>query len=190
MPLPYRNLFELMWIAWLLFWSIAALNVKDSARRESFPSHASYLVLLAAAALLAWARHIPVPLLYARFLPWSDWPFRAGAALTAAGLLFSVWARVHIGRNWSGVVTIKQGHELVESGPYALVRHPIYSGLLLAVAGFAVARAEWRDLLVLALAALAFWRKLAIEERWMLEQFGGAYETYRKRVAALVPFVL
>lgn len=190
MPLLYRHLFQLMWSGWILFWFMASLNVKASARRESFLSHASYLVLLVAAALLAWMQNMPIPILYVRFLPRADWPLQAGAVLTAAGLLLSIWARIHIGRNWSGTVTIKHGHELVQTGPYALVRHPIYSGLLLAIAGFVVARAEWRDLLALGVATLAFWRKLTIEERWMVRQFGGAYEAYRMRVAALVPFVL
>jgi protein-S-isoprenylcysteine O-methyltransferase Ste14 len=62
-------------------------------------------------------------------------------------MLFSVWARVHIGRNWSGVVTIKEGHELVDTGPYALVRHPIYTGLLVAFIGSAFARGNWSGVL-------------------------------------------
>jgi protein-S-isoprenylcysteine O-methyltransferase Ste14 len=116
--------------------------------------------------------------------------FWVGAALTAAGLLFTVWARVHLGTNWSGTVTLKRGHELITSGPYAFVRHPIYTGLLLAFLGSALARDEWRGVLALALVALALWRKLRNEERWMREQFGDAYSAYSKRVAALVPRVL
>jgi protein-S-isoprenylcysteine O-methyltransferase Ste14 len=97
---------------------------------------------------------------------------------------------LHLGRNWSGAVTIKDGHELVTSGPYALVRHPIYTGLLLAFLGSAVALGDWRGALAFALAAGALWRKLRLEERWMREQFGDAYQAYSQRVAALVPFVL
>jgi protein-S-isoprenylcysteine O-methyltransferase Ste14 len=97
---------------------------------------------------------------------------------------------VHIGTNWSGTVTIKQGHELVTTGPYALVRHPIYTGLLLALAGSALARGEWRGALAVLIALLALWRKLRLEEHWMREQFGEAYRAYSRRVAALVPFIL
>jgi len=126
-----------------------------------------------------------------RFLPvvsWRVWGV-VGVALNFAGLLFTVWARVHLGRNWSGAVTLKQDHELITSGPYRIVRHPIYTGLLLAFAGLAVARGEWRSILGLVIMALSFWLKLRIEERLMVEQFGSAYETYRRRVNALIPFV-
>jgi len=87
-------------------------------------------------------------------------------------------------------VTIKQDHELVTSGPYAFVRHPIYTGLLLAIGGSAIALGEWRGVVALVLAAAALWMKLRVEERWMREQFGAAYTAYAARVAALVPFVL
>ena len=78
----------------------------------------------------------------------------------------------------------------MNSGPYAIVRHPIYTGLLLALVGSALARGEWRGVLAVVIAFLALWRKLRLEERWMQEQFGPAYEAYRKRVAALIPFLL
>jgi len=87
-------------------------------------------------------------------------------------------------------VTIKEGHELVTSGPYALVRHPIYTGLLLALLGSTLALGDLRAVLAFALAAGALWHKLRIEERWMRQQFGDAYQAYSRRVAALIPFVL
>jgi protein-S-isoprenylcysteine O-methyltransferase Ste14 len=103
-------------------------------------------------------------------------------------MLFSVWARVHLGGNWSGIVTIKHGHELIADGPYAIVRHPIYTGLLVAFMGSAMARGDWRGVLVVLIVWWALWRKLRLEERWMVERFGQQYETYRRRVPALVPF--
>jgi protein-S-isoprenylcysteine O-methyltransferase Ste14 len=127
-----------------------------------------------------------------RFLPPDDWLVWAGvgAVLTFVGLLFTVWARVHLGRNWSGIITIKEGHELVASGPYSVVRHPIYTGLLLAAFGQAVAEGQWFRLVAVAVILWAFWRKLRIEERWMRQQFGSAYETYSQHVSALIPFIL
>ena len=107
-----------------------------------------------------------------------------------AGLLFTIWARLYLGRNWSGVVTLKKDHELVRGGPYRFVRHPIYSGLLLAIAGSAVVRGEWRGVLALIIAFVALWRKLRLEERWLGEAFGEQYAAYRAEVAALIPFVL
>ena len=123
-------------------------------------------------------------------MPIDRWTFWGGAVLTLAGLLVTVWARVHLGRNWSGTITVKQDHELITSGPYRLVRRPIYSGLLLAFMGGALARGEWRGIVAVVLTFWAFWWKLRTEEQWMREQFGLAYEEYAHRVAALVPFVL
>ena len=125
-----------------------------------------------------------------RFLPLADWAVWAGAVLTLGGLLFTVWARVHLGRNWSGIITVKQGHELITSGPYRVVRHPIYSGLLLAFMGSALARAKWQGVLAVVLVVWALWRKLRIEERWMRKEFGSRYQEYARCVAALVPFFL
>ena len=112
-----------------------------------------------------------------------------GAALTFAGVAFAISARAWIAGNWSSDVTLKRDHELIVDGPYALVRHPIYTGILLALFGTALAVGEWRALLGVAIAALAFWRKLTIEEVVMRRQFGEAYDRYAARVAALIPFV-
>ncbi len=190
MPLVYRYLFPALWLGWALYWWVLAQGVKAVVRRESIASRLAHIVPLMAAVLLLWVPRLPVPILGDRFLPWAEWTFWVGAALTAAGLLFSMWARHELGRNWSGTVTIKQGHELVTSGPYGIVRHPIYTGLLLAFVGSALARGEWRGVLAVALAFGALWRKLRVEERWMLEQFSDAYRAYSRHVAALVPFVL
>ena len=95
-----------------------------------------------------------------------------------------------LGRNWSGIVTVKQDHELVRSGPYRWVRHPIYTGLLIAFVGTAISRGEWRGVLAVLIVFAALWRKLQLEERWMIETFGDAYLRYRAEVRALIPFVL
>ena len=102
----------------------------------------------------------------------------------------AIWARVALGRNWSGTVTIKQYHQLIRTGPYSVVRHPIYSGLLLALLGTALAVGETRGLVALAGAFLMGIFKARTEERFMIEQFGSQYEDYRKRTKALVPFIL
>ena len=107
-----------------------------------------------------------------------------------AGLLFSVWARIHLGRNWSRSVTIKRDHELIITGPYKLVRHPIYTGLLVAFFGTAFAVAEVRAMAAFALVGLSLWLKLRLEEKWMRAEFGAKYEEYSGHVAALVPYVL
>jgi len=189
MDYVYRYLFSALWLGWVLCWIVFARNVKATVQRESWSSRLLHVVPLLIAMYLLWADRVPTAFLNERILPPAAWPFWVGAILTASGLLFTVWARVHLGRNWSGTVTIKQGHELITSGPYAFVRHPIYTGLLLALFGSAIARAEWRGVLGFALASVALWRKLRSEEHFMRQQFGKAYQAYSERVAALIPFV-
>src|SRR5512146_3153090 len=189
MPVLYRNLLACMWIAWLLYWWALSFNVKAAAKREPLLSRLLHLGPLLAAGLLLALPRIPLPLLGLRFVPPAPWTHWVGTALTAAGLLLTVWARRHIGRNWSAIVTIKEGHEFIASGPYAFVRHPIYTGLLFAFAGCALALGECRGLLAIGVVAWAFWRKLRLEERWMQQHFGAAYQDYCRRVAALLPFL-
>lgn len=189
MPVLYRFLFPALWLCWALYWWHAARGTKSTERRESPGSRLLHVLPLLVAVVLLMADRVPGPFLNARLLAWAPWEFWAAALVTAAGLAFSVWARVHLGHNWSGTVTIKREHELVVTGPYALVRHPIYTGLLLAFIGSACARGEWRGVLAVVIVWAAFWRKLRVEEHWMAERFGERYAQYRNRVPALVPFV-
>jgi len=183
----YRSIFPAMWLAWVLYWMWAARHAKPNQRREPIGSRLLHVVPLLVAAWLLWGR-VPLPFLNDRLFPWARWIFWVAAFVTASGLLFTVWARLHLGRNWSGTVTIKQDHELVDTGPYALVRHPIYTGLLLAFIGSAVAWGEWRGVLAVLIAVVSLWRKLRLEERWMTERFGERYRAYCEQVPALVPF--
>jgi len=180
-----------MWVVWVGYWWLRSRHVKTALRRETLLSRLLHIVPLVLAGVLLWAPRVPlVPWLNVRFVPEDGAAFWAGAGLALAGFLFTAWAREHLGGNWSGTVTVKQDHELIVAGPYAWVRHPIYTGLLLAFAGSALAGGEWRGVLAVVIASLALWRKLRLEERWMQEQFGQQYQSYRQRVAALVPFIL
>ncbi len=188
----YRWLFIGMWLAWFGYWWIAAHNVKATVKVESAVSRRSHMLpLFIALSLVCWPT-FPVPGLREYVLPGQYWRIWAavGAVLTAAGLFFAIWARVKLGRNWSGEITVKESHELTTGGPYSLVRHPIYTGLLLAMLGTALARGQVQGFLGVAVACITLWRKLRIEERFMGEEFGAQYAEYRKRVRALIPFVL
>jgi len=185
----HRYVFPAMWIGWAAYWWFASRDVKPTVRHESLPSRLLHIVPLTFALLLLWRQRPSMGFLSQRFLPLTEWAFWVGALIAAGGFLFTIWARLHLGKNWSGTVTIKDGHELITTGPYALVRHPIYSGLLLAFLGSALALGEWRGMLALALATGAFSLKLRLEEKWMRQQFGDAYAQYARRVTALVPFV-
>jgi protein-S-isoprenylcysteine O-methyltransferase Ste14 len=191
-PSIYNSVFFGMWMAWAAYWWLLSQRVKATERRESFSSRFSYIVPLLLAVVLLFSPILQIPVLDERFLPLAAWRVwgSIGVVLNVAGLLFAVWARIYLGRNWSGVVAIKEDHELITGGPYSMVRHPIYTGLLLAFVGLAVARGEWRSILGVVIAAGAFWRKLRTEERWMRERFGDRYQTYSQRVSALIPFVI
>ena len=126
----------------------------------------------------------------ARFAPESLGLVQLGAALTIVGVAFAVWARLRLAGNWSSDVTLKRDHELIVDGPYRWVRHPIYTGVLLALVGTGLAIGEWRAPVAVVLAGVAWWRKLTIEEIVMRRQFGDAYIRYAERTRALIPFVL
>jgi protein-S-isoprenylcysteine O-methyltransferase Ste14 len=190
MPLVYNYLFPAMWLSFVAYWWAISKDVKVTERQESLPSRLTRLVLIVGAVALLWLPSVPLALLNQRFLPLSVWCFWIGAAVTATGLLFAVWARRHLGKNWSQAVTLKEDHELITSGPYSLVRHPIYTGFLLGFVGCALARGEWRGLVAVALVFGALWHKLKLEEQWMRAQFGESYAAYARRVAALVPHLI
>ena len=184
----YRFLFPALWLVWVVYWFLAARTAKVTERREPLGSRLLHVLPLLVAVWLLWAEKMPAPFLNERLFRWAPWEFWVAAVITALGLLFTVWARVHLGRNWSGTVTIKKEHELIASGPYSIVRHPIYTGLLVAFIGSAMARGEWRGVLAVFIAWAALWRKLRLEECWMVERFGEQYKAYCRRVPALIPF--
>ena len=178
-----------LWLAWALYWMVSALGAKRTQRRESLASRLSHVLpLFVGVTLIAWPHHPGPEWLSWRLVPPGPMRFGGALFLTVAGLGFTVWARVHLGRNWSGTVTLKEEHELVRSGPYAYVRHPIYTGLLVALLGSAIACGEVRALIGFIVVAAAFVRKLRIEERLMRASFPGQYRDYCARVPALIPF--
>jgi protein-S-isoprenylcysteine O-methyltransferase Ste14 len=116
------------------------------------------------------------------------WRIGFGLLLFVLGLGFAVWARLHIGRNWGTPMSQQETPELVTSGPYRLVRHPIYTGILVAGAGTALAL-SWQWLIVVALAGVYFVYSALVEERYLAGQFPDTYPTYRGSTKMLVPFI-
>ena len=186
----YKSFFPVVWGLFLLYWQIRAANTKTTQRLEPAASRILRVFIFLIAIVILSTTRIPLPWLYLQLWPAGFWPFWQGAAITIAGLLFAVWAREHLGRNWSRSVTIKQDHELITTGPYAVVRHPIYTGILTGFLGSAIATTQVRGLIAFLLIALILWSKLRMEEQWMRAQFGETYSLYAKRVAALIPFIL
>jgi protein-S-isoprenylcysteine O-methyltransferase Ste14 len=178
-----------MWIVLVVVWAAGMFMTRQTARRQTSSSRMWQmgLVLLGMWLLFGWASGIA----------WLDRPAfpvttaiaMAGVAITLAGVTFAIWARVMLGRNWSGVITVKEGHTLVRSGPYRFVRHPIYTGMLTAVAGTALTHGSVRGVVALPFVAFGFWLKTRTEEGFMVQEFGEDYRRYMHEVRALVPFV-
>jgi len=186
----YESFFPAVWILFFLYWQIKAANTKTTQRLEPAASRILRVFIFLIAIVLLSTTRIPLPWLYLQLWPVGLWPFWLGAAVTIAGLLFAVWAREHLGRNWSRSVTIKQDHELITTGPYTMVRHPIYTGVLTGLLGTAIALSQVRGFIAFVLFFLAFWFKFRMEEKWMRSQFGETYATYAHQTAALVPYLL
>lgn len=188
-PQFYRHLIAWLWIAVALYWAIASFGTKRTARREPVASRLLYVAaLVLGGVLLAWHHSVWGQVLDLRLWPRAPLPYFIGLAVLVAGLAFAVWARVHLGRNWSGNVTVKEGHELIRTGPYGYVRHPIYTGFLTGVLGTTICSGTLRAALALAIIGTALIVKLRAEERFMRETFPGQYEKYSEEVPALVPF--
>ena len=147
------------------------------------------LPMILAWVLLARARRMMFPL-NVQIIPQTDAVALIAAILCVAGLSFCLWARVTLGRNWSGIVTLKKDHELIIRGPYALVRHPIYTGLVAMFAATALIYGYVGGILGTAIVFFSFWIKLRDEEELMLEKFPEAYAAYQCRVKCIIPFVL
>lgn len=177
------------WDAVGIVWLIGLVFTKPTVRTQSYGTRLTHLALLALGIALMASPWFHFGWLAMRFVPPAYWILVAGCGLTIAGCAFAIWARITLGANWSGKATVKAGHELITSGPYAIARHPIYTGIMTGLAGSALADGEWRDLLALLVFFFAFAVKMSQEERLMLQTFPDAYPLYRQRVKALIPGV-
>jgi protein-S-isoprenylcysteine O-methyltransferase Ste14 len=181
--------FGIIWLGWVVSWLVAALwSGRTESRVTNWQTWTYRAALLAGAILLF---HSTRRLLSETRL-WHvgyDGAY-ALAGVTLAGILFAWWARIHLGRLWSSGVTRKEDHRVIDTGPYALVRHPIYTGLIVAILATAAAQATVTGCLGAALIAFGLWFKAGIEERFLSAELGAdAYEAYRRRVPMLVPFL-
>jgi protein-S-isoprenylcysteine O-methyltransferase Ste14 len=177
---------SLAWVVWILWWTITAFTTKRSAWRDTAGSQFGYRWPLALAWILAFGPPWLPSFLFTHLWESTAATRSAGAALVVAGLAFSIWARQHLGRNWSGIVTIKSDHNLIRTGPYRYVRHPIYTGLVVALIGTALSQADWRGPIMIVAAVYSFVVKIRVEERVMSETFP-EYTEYRRQTAALFP---
>lgn len=176
----------------MLYWLWSARNVKRASRTEPVlvQLFVYWVPLILAFSLVGPRGRFHVGLLTERFVPEALWIQGLGLAIATSGVLLACWSRHILGRNWSSVVQLKQDHELIETGPYRYIRHPIYTGLLLAFIGSALKVGDLRGPLAVAIVLASFWRKLRLEERWLTERFGSSYTEYMQRTKALVPGII
>lgn len=179
-----------LWIVFLVVWVVAAGKTKRTARRMSGWQRYLQISFAIPGVILLFGKGLRFAGLGYRLIPMIAALAWFGVALTACGIAFAAWARFALGGNWSSEITVKEGHELVRSGPYRFVRHPIYSGVLLALFGTAVCIGEIRAAVAFVLFLAGFWVKARTEEALMVAQFGEQYRRYQREVKALIPFVL
>lgn len=175
-----------LWLVFSIYWSIAAKDSAATKTSESWWSRQLHLVIVNVALVMLV---LPIPGLTRRFLPDSRALVIAGLAIQAAFVLLAVWARRHLGSNWSGEVRIAKGHQLVRTGPYRWVRHPIYTAVLGMYVGTALVSREIHALIALALVTAAYTRKIGMEEQALRETFGAEHEIYRQETWAWIPGV-
>ena len=175
------------WVLWLASWLAAALWSDPAAKRPGFGRESSYWIAQIAGVYLVFFRFDRVDDYRLWHLgPGIDWVL---AALAVAGLLFTWWARLYLGRLWSSSVTRKAHHRVIDTGPYAIVRHPIYTGIIAAIVATAIVKGTFSGIVGALLITYGYWIKARLEERFLREELGPeAYDTYRRRVPMLIPF--
>lgn len=176
-----------LWALWLLSWLLAAAWSAPAVARQPVSERLMHITLLSAGAILLFGHSAPGAWWQRPLLPPTRWLGWAAVAAAALGFACTWWARLHLGRLWSGNVTLKAGHAVVSTGPYRLTRHPIYTGLLLAVAATAVIQNEPAAFAALGLILGGLLVKIRQEERLLAAHLGAAYAAYRAEVPALIP---
>lgn len=173
-----------IWVIFGSYWSVAARNAAEAKSRESTKSRRVHEVLMNGGLLLLF---IPVPGLrgwfHADTIAWSF----VGLGVQCSFFALAVWARRHLGRNWSARIEIKKEHELIRSGPYRLLRHPIYTANIGMYVGTAVVSGQWHAAVGVAMVLIAYWRKVRMEESKLRESFGDEYFSYRRATWGAVP---
>lgn len=192
-PPPLDRIIQPLWIAialycaFSLYWTAAAKNSEQTQSAEPLISTIAHQLLLNLSLIFLFFR---IPGLTGRWLPRIWWLMPIGIAIQASAIALAVWARKHLGSNWSAAVVAKVDHQLVRTGPYKLIRHPIYTAMLGMHAGISIASGEWHAVVGLGMLMLAYARKIRLEERTMSRLFGEEHVAYRHNSWTLIPWVL
>src|SRR5882762_7699869 len=178
-----------IWMVLCLYWALSALRIKAVKSRESLGQQLSYVLPLALGLTLLFNSRSHYSWLGVRFAPDTIAIAVAGVVLTAAGVALAMWSRFVLGENWSAAVTIRKDHELIRMGPYRIMRHPIYTGMLLGLLGTGVVVGEVRGLLAFVILGLSFYVKACKEEAFLAREFGAGFEAHVKHTGMFLPRV-
>ena len=176
-----------IWFVWCILWLLMAAWSKPSKRREVPWQRLEHIIPMVIGFLLMYNHNFAWKFLGDRVVPENDGVTIIGLLLTLGGLVFAVWARIALGANWSGTVTIKSGHNLIRRGPYKWIRHPIYTGILLSFVGTVLLQGEVRSLLSFVFVLLALYRKAKREEKFLSEEFGEGFAEHAKHTGMFLP---
>ena len=177
------------WLVYIVYWIGSARGLKPVVERQSWLSIIAHRIPIMLGFLMILFPISPHSTGLA-LTPHAGFTGAIGAVVCMLGLSVAIWSRQTLAGNWSATVTFKQGHELVQSGPYRFVRHPIYTGILLMILSSAIVLGRLQSWLGFLIMCAGFWIKLKQEESLMLRHFPDEYPAYRARVKALVPFLI
>jgi protein-S-isoprenylcysteine O-methyltransferase Ste14 len=183
----FRILLAIPWIVFVIYWIAGAMKTRVTRESESLASRSAILVIEVIGYLLVFRSSTGFGVLGVRFIPRTLTIASLGVILTWWGIGLAVWARYHLAEYWSARVTIKEGHQLIRTGPYSRLRHPIYTGLILATMGSALVIGKWRCILGLCLVVAGYCFKARTEEAMLTQQFGEVFQEHRKHTGFLIP---
>ncbi len=183
----FHLLVEVPWIVFVLYWIVSAIRTRDTLQTESSGSRYAILLIEIAGFVLLFRHSAGVGFLGERFMHRTLASAIIGSILTWVGIGLAIWARYHLAEYWSARITIKQDHQLIRTGPYARLRHPIYSGIILAAIGSAVVIDQWRCVLGVCLVLMGYCIKARKEETMLTQQFGDAFREHQKQTGFLIP---
>lgn len=181
------NVISLAWAVFVVYWLISALRAKPRQKVEPEGERLLRFIVLGAATFLLLSDDPRLGPLNNRFVPYSESVRTVGAALTVLGIAFAIWARYHIGQYWSGTVSLKADHKLIRTGPYAHIRHPIYTGILLALTGTTLAIGHYRALVALPIWFAGLTWKALREEKLLAGEFGPAFDEHKRLTGFFLP---
>jgi protein-S-isoprenylcysteine O-methyltransferase Ste14 len=181
------NLISTPWLILLAYWAISAFRVRPTRRAEPSASRLAVLAIVIVAFTILFGPWLRSSVIAGRFVPNLPGIKYSGIFLVWLGIGIAMWARYHLGEYWSARITIKVDHKLIDSGPYAYIRHPIYSGILLALIGTALAVGNWRGVIAFFLILVVYVLKARREESLLTRELGETYQEYRNRTGMLIP---